>query len=85
MINTALLQLLLSSIQTSVGYRNDTSLGLIILAIVEMPVLILILASIFGRPRRARVTGLFLGWVLAMFAVFVASIWIIGFILGLFF
>lgn len=85
MINKALLQLLLSPIHAKLGYSNEMSLGLIILTIVEMPVLILILASIFGRPKRMKVTGLFLGWLILMFAGFVAVVWIIGFILGLFF
>ena len=84
MDSTALLRLFSSAVQ-SVASQNGLSMGLIILPIIEMPVLILILASVTGRPRRLKVTGLFLGWLFLMFAVFLGAIYVLGLILGLFF
>jgi hypothetical protein len=84
MDNTALLRLFSGAVQ-SVASQNGLSMGLIILAIIEMPVVILILASVISRPRRLKVTGLFLGWLLLVFAIFVGAIYVISFIFGLFF
>ncbi len=84
MDSAALIQLLSSAFQTATS-QNGLSMGLIILAIIEMPVVILILASVIGRPRRLKVTGLFLGWLLLMFGIFVGAIYVLGFIFGLFF
>ncbi len=82
--SAALMQLLSSALQT-VASQNGLSLGLIILAIIEMPVVILILASVAGHPRRLKVTGLFLGWLLLMFGIFIGAIYALGFIFRLFF
>lgn len=84
-MDSAYILLFISSAVRSVASNNENSMGLIILAIIEMPVLILILASVTGRPRRLKVTGLFLGWLFLMFAAFLSVIYVIGFILGLFF
>jgi hypothetical protein len=69
---------LLVSKTLNAGVQNELSIGLIILTIIEMPVLILILTSILGRPRRSKITGLFLGYLFSMFFVFVTFIYLIG-------
>lgn len=74
MNNLILLQLLASAS----AVRSEVSLGVIVLTIIEMPVLILILASILGRPRRFKVTSLFLGYLFSMFFVFVTFMYLIG-------
>jgi hypothetical protein len=59
--------------------------GWMMLLIVEVPVLLLILAAIFGKPRRPKVTIVFLGTLLVMFTGFVAATWILGSIVSVFF
>jgi len=77
--------LLLSRASAVVTGQDGLTMGLIILLVIEAPVVILIVASFLGRPRRLKVTGLFLGWLFLMFGVFLGAIYFIGLVLGLFF
>ena len=77
--------LLLGRASAVVTGQDGLTMGLIILLVIEAPVVILILASFLGRPRRLKVTGLFLGWLFLMFGVFLGAIYFIGLVLGLFF
>ncbi len=77
--------ILLQFLANARAVQSEVSLGLIVLTIIEMPVLILILASILGRPRQSKVTGLFLGYLFSMFFVFVAFMYLIGVFQGFFF
>lgn len=77
--------LLLSRASAVVTGQNGLTMGLIILLVIEAPVVILILASFLGQPRRLKVTGLFLGWLLLMFGAFLGAIYFLGLLLGFFF
>lgn len=86
MNNLVRLAMLLSSIVLqSAASSNRITMGLIILLVIESPVAILIAASLWGRRRRLKVTGLFLGWLLFMFGAFVGAVYVLGLVLSLFY
>ena len=63
---------------------NDVQPGWIMLLIVEVPMLLLVLAVIFGRPRRPKVTIVFIGTLLVLFTGFLLVTWILGAMFSIF-
>jgi len=80
----ALLSFFLSLPSSTVG-QNGTPLGIIVLIIIESPVIVLLLAALLGRPRKMRVTQLFLGWLLLVFIVFLGAVFALSYITHLFY
>lgn len=66
------------------GLVRKVEKGLILIMIIETPILIMILASIFGSPRKFRVTGLFIGSLILLLAALVIGTAVIGMMLELF-
>lgn len=60
-------------------------LGLIVVGIIELPVLILFLAALLGKPRSTKITSLFVGWVFLMFGAFVGAVYLLSYVLGVFY
>ena len=60
-------------------------LGLIVVGIIELPVLILFLAALLGKPRSTKITSLFVAWVFMMFGVFVGAVYVLSYVLGVFY
>ena len=60
-------------------------LGLIVVGIIEAPVLILLLATLIGRPRQPKITGVFIGFVSIMVIVFIGAVFGLSYLLGLFY
>ena len=73
------------SLPSSTQGQNGTPLGIIVLIIIESPVIVLLLAALLGRPRRTRVTQLFLGWLLLVFLVFIGAVYGLSYITHLFY
>ncbi len=57
--------------------------GWIILLIVEIPMLLLILAAILGRPRKFKVSAMFIIVIVILSIVFIATTFILGLITSL--
>jgi hypothetical protein len=77
---------LISSLAMVTGWSfQNFQPGWMMLLIVEVPVLLLILAAIFGRPRKPKVTIVFVGTLLVLFTGFVATTWLLGTIVSVFF
>jgi hypothetical protein len=77
---------LISSLAMVTGWNfQNFQPGWMMLLIVEIPVLLLILAAVFGRPRKPKVTIVFLGTLLVLFTGFVATTWLLGTIVSVFF
>lgn len=54
------------------------SIGVVLIfGIILTPVIILILASIFGKPRNLRVTGIFLGMFGGLILLGLAAVWLL--------
>jgi len=67
------------------GWKSVTSwAGWMIFLIVEVPMLLLVLATIFGRPRKPKVTIVFLSTLLVLFTGFVVTTWVLGLIASMF-
>ena len=64
---------------------NGMPLGYIVLIVVESPVLILLLASLLGKPRKMKVSILFVVWLALVFAVFIVAVYALSFITGRFY
>jgi hypothetical protein len=60
-------------------------LGYIVLIVVESPVLILLLAALLGKPRKVKVSMLFIAWLAMVFAVFIVAVYALSFITALFY
>lgn len=57
--------------------------GFVIFSIVELPMLLLVLAALLGRPRKLRVTAVFVGALSLLFMVFLAATLTLGTVLSL--
>ena len=82
-----LLSLMVSLISSLVSAQqtNGMPLGYIVLIVVESPVLILLLAALLGKPRKMKVSMLFMAWLAMVFVVFIVSVYALSFITGLFY
>jgi len=59
------------------------SIGVVLVfGIILMPVVLLVLASIFGKPRNFRVTAIFLGLFAALILVGIVAIWVLTTLIG---
>jgi len=63
----------------------DVQPGWVMFLIVEGPMLFLVLATIFGRPRKPKVTTVVLGTLLVLFTGFLLTTLILGSMLSIFF
>ena len=75
---------LLTNVASSPSGTGGMSLGQIVLIVIISPVIILLLATLLGKPRSSKVTGLFLAWLALIFCVFIVAIYGLSFITGLF-
>ena len=82
-----LLSLMVSLISSLVSAQqtNGMPLGYIVLIVVESPVLILLLAALLGKPRKMKVSMLFMAWLAMVFTVFIVAVYALSFITGLFY
>ena len=82
-----LLSLIAGLIGSLVGAHQTDGmpLGYIVLIVVESPVLILLLATLLGKPRKIKVSMLFIAWLAMVFAVFILAVYALSFITGLFY
>jgi len=69
----------------SAQQTNGMPLGYIVLIVVESPVLILLLAALLGKPRKMKVSMLFMTWLAMVFTVFIVAVYALSFITGLFY
>jgi hypothetical protein len=60
-------------------------LGILVVGFIAIPVLVLLLASVLGKPRSTKITSLFLGWIFMMFCVFIIAIIGLSFLTSIFY
>ena len=58
------------------------TIGLIVIAIIVFPVIVLIIASMFGSPRTFRVPGLFIGSFILLVVTIILGFAAFGVLLG---
>jgi len=76
---------LIGSLVSAQPQTNGMPLGYIVLIVVESPVLILLLAALLGKPRKMKVSMLFMAWLAMVFTVFIVAVYALSFITGLFY
>ncbi|MHA2393096.1 MAG: hypothetical protein ACXAEX_14240 [Promethearchaeota archaeon] len=64
---------------------NPLPLGYIVIGVIATPVVVLLLASLLGRPRSNKITALFLGWLAMMFTAFIGAVFVLSYLLGIFY
>lgn len=57
-------------------------IGFILMGIIAVPVIVLITASIFSKPRTFRIPGLFIGSIIVLFVIVMVVFAIFGGLLG---
>ncbi len=60
-------------------------IGFILMGIIAVPVIVLVIASIFSAPRTFRVPGLFISSLILLFGIVVVVFAVFGMVLGFFF
>ena len=74
---------LLGSI-VSAHETNGIPLGYVVVLVIELPVVVLLLATLLGKPRKMKVTGLFLTWLGMVFTIFIGAVYVLSYVTGLF-
>ena len=82
---SSLILLLFAALVESAENSYGPPLGGVVLLVIGSPVVILLLAAVLGKPREQKITGLFLMWLVGMFAVFISAVYLLGAVLGLFY
>ncbi len=59
-------------------------LGFVVLSIVVGSLSLIILAAILGKPRKPKVTMVFVGMIFTLLAIFIVGIWLGASVFGLF-
>jgi hypothetical protein len=73
------------SLSSSTVKQSGWPLGVVVLIVIESPVIVLLLATVLGRPRTMRVTQLFIGWLLLVFIVFLGAVYALSYITHFFY
>ena len=60
-------------------------LGYIVVGIIETPVLILLLATLLGKPRQPKITGVFITFIAMMVIIFISAVFGLSYLLGIFY
>jgi hypothetical protein len=66
-------------------YARTGIAGLVVIAILVIPLLILISSAILVKPRNLKVTGVFLALLVLLFGGFIGGVYVLSKLLGLFF
>ena len=71
--------------ETTNHVNNSLPFGYLVVGIIEAPVLILLLATILGKPRQPKITGVFVGFIVMMVIVFISAVFGLSYLLGIFY
>ena len=80
-----LAQALLNIAQEGAVRESQLPLGYLVVGIIETPVLILLLATLLGKPRQPKITGVFLSFIGMMVILFISAVFGLSYILGIFY
>lgn len=80
-----LVQALMNVASSAVGHSAPLPLGYLVIGIIEAPVLILIIATLVGKPRQPKITTVFFGFIAMMIMVFIGAVFGLSALLGIFY
>ena len=80
-----LVQALMNAVSSVVGHSAPLPLGYLVIGIIEAPVLILIIATLVGKPRQPKITTVFFGFIAMMIVIFIGAVFGLSALLGIFY
>lgn len=80
-----LAQVLLNIAQEGAIRESQLPLGYLVVGIIETPVVILLLATLLGKPRQPKITGVFVSFIAMMVIIFIGAVFTLSYILGTFY
>ena len=79
-------QVLLKVASESSGHgTGPLPLGYIVVSIIEAPVIILFLATLLGKPRQLKITGVFMSFIGMMVIIFITTVFGLSYLLSIFY
>ncbi len=67
------------------GHSGPLPLGYLVIGIIMAPAMVLFIAALVGKPRQPKITTVFFGFVFMMVIVFIAAVFGLSAILGIFY
>ncbi len=80
-----LIQGLLNVASSGAGHKTPLPLGYVVVGIIWAPALILFIAALVGKPRQTKITTVFFGFVVMMVSMFLAAVFGLSALLGIFY
>jgi len=80
-----LVQAVMNVASSEGGHVAPLPLGYLVVGIIWAPALILFIAALVGKPRQAKITTVFFGFVAMMVVVFIAAVFGLSVLLGIFY
>lgn len=80
-----LVQAVMNVASSDSGHVAPIPLGTLVVGIIWAPALILFIAALVGKPRQAKITTVFFGFVAMMVVVFIAAVFGLSALLGIFY
>ncbi len=84
-IIVSLAQALLNIAQEGAVRESQLPLGYLVVGIIETPVLILLLATLLGKPRQPKITAVFVSFIGMMVILFISAVFGLSYLLGIFY
>ncbi|MBT6604379.1 hypothetical protein HOB36_04740 [Candidatus Bathyarchaeota archaeon] len=80
-----LAQVLMDVASSEGGHVAPLPLGYLVVGIIWAPAIVLFIAALVGKPRQAKITTVFFGFVAIMVIVFIGAVFGLSALLGIFY
>lgn len=80
-----LVQALMNVASNAEVHSAPLPLGYLVIGIIEAPFLILIIATLVGKPRQPKITTVFFAFIAMMIVVFIGAVFGLSALLGIFY
>jgi len=78
-----LVQAMMNVVSSTGGHVAPLPLGYLVIGIIMAPVVILIIASLVGKPRQPKITTVFFAFIAMMIVVFIGAVFGLSALLGI--
>ena len=80
-----LVQAMMNVVSSTGGRVAPLPLGYLVVGIIMAPVVILIIATLVGKPRQPKITTVFFAFIAMMIVVFIGAVFGLSALLGIFY
>ena len=80
-----LVQAMMNVASSTGGHQTPLPLGYLVVGIIMAPVVILIIATLVGKPRQPKITTVFFAFIAMMIMVFIGAVFGLSALLGIFY